>query len=77
MAAAAGVLLLAGCGRVGPLQLPPGPATPATGAQASATGKPVPGSSQDTAAATGFDSRGNPVAAPGAYKSFILDPLLK
>lgn len=39
-------------------------------------GAPVPGSAQDPAR-TGFDAQGNPVAAPGEKKSFILDPLLR
>ncbi len=32
---------------------------------------------QETAAKTGFDAQGNPVAAPGQKKPFILDPLLQ
>ena len=37
----------------------------------------APGSPQDTAMKTGFDAQGNPVAAPGQKRSFILDPLLQ
>ncbi len=73
------VLALAGCGRNGPLELPPGPA-PAPQASTQLTtpdGRPVPGSPQDTAMKTGFDQYGRPVAAPGERKSFILDPLLQ
>ncbi|MFZ3357978.1 MAG: lipoprotein [Xanthobacteraceae bacterium] len=73
-------LSLAGCGREGPLELPPGPApgTPATSSQLrSPDGTPAPGSPQDTAAKTGFDTLGNPVAAPGQKRPFILDPLLQ
>jgi hypothetical protein len=40
-------------------------------------GRPVPGSSEDTAMKTGFDAQGHPVAAQGEKKSFILDPLLQ
>jgi predicted small lipoprotein YifL len=79
-AALAGVLALAGCGREGPLELPPGPApaAPVTTSQLrSPDGTPAPGSPQDTAVKTGFDSQGNPVATPGQKRSFILDPLLQ
>jgi len=74
------VLALAGCGRNGPLELPPGPATATLTASSQLTtpdGKPVPGSSEDTAMKTGFDAQGRPVATPGEKKSFILDPLLQ
>ena len=79
-AALAGVLALAGCGREGPLELPPGPApaTPAATSQLrSPDGTPAPGSPQDTAVKTGFDAQGNPVAAAGQKRPFILDPLLQ
>jgi predicted small lipoprotein YifL len=69
---------LSGCGRAGPLELPPGPASPAPSAQLSSQNSAVPGSAQDAAAVrNGFDAQGNPVAAPGAKRSFILDPLLQ
>jgi predicted small lipoprotein YifL len=71
---------LAGCGRNGPLELPPGPATATPTASTQLTtpdGRPVPGSSEDTAMKTGFDAQGHPVAAQGEKKSFILDPLLQ
>ena len=73
------VLALAGCGRNGPLELPPGPATPAAASTQLTLpdGSPAPGSSQDTALKTGFDRNGNPVASPGQKKPFILDPLLQ
>jgi predicted small lipoprotein YifL len=74
------LLGLAGCGRNGPLELPPGPATATPSASTQLTtpdGKPVLGSSDDTAMKNGFDSRGRPVAAQGEKKAFILDPLLQ
>jgi predicted small lipoprotein YifL len=79
---AAGIVImaLAGCGRNGPLELPPGPATTVPSASTQLTtpdGKPVPGSPQDTAMKTGFDAEGRPVATAGERKSFILDPLLQ
>jgi predicted small lipoprotein YifL len=73
-------LALAGCGRNGPLELPPGPATATPTARTQLTqpdGTPIPGSPQDTAMKTGFDAQGRPVAAQGEKKSFILDPLLQ
>ncbi len=78
-AALAGVLGLAGCGREGPLELPPGPAqAPAATSQLrSPDGTPAPGSPQDTAMKNGFDAQGNPVAAAGQKRPFILDPLLQ
>jgi predicted small lipoprotein YifL len=72
-------LALSACGRNGPLELPPGPATPAAASTQLTLpdGSPAPGSSQDTALKTGFDRNGNPVASPGQKKPFILDPLLQ
>ncbi len=74
--AAIAALGLSGCGRAGPLELPPGPATPAAQLR-TPDGAPAPGSAEDTAVRTGFDARGNPVATPGQKKSFILDPILR
>jgi len=70
---------LSACGRAGPLEPPPGPAAvPASQAQLTQPdGSAAPGSPQDTAAKSGFDSQGNPVATPGQKRSFILDPLLR
>jgi len=73
------VLALAGCGRVGPLELPPGPAaapTPSTQLN-SPDGTPAPGSPQDPAMKTGFDAQGKPVATRGPNRPFVLDPLLQ
>jgi predicted small lipoprotein YifL len=72
-------LALTACGRAGPLEPPPGPAAvPASKAQLTQPdGSPAPGSTQDTAAKTGFDAQGNPIASPSQKRSFILDPLLR
>jgi len=78
--ALAAALGLSACGRAGPLELPPGPATSAPVASTqlkSPDGSPVPGSAEDTAVKSGFDSNGNPVATPHQKRSFILDPLLQ
>jgi predicted small lipoprotein YifL len=72
-------LALAGCGRAGPLEPPPGPAavsTP-TAQLTQPDGSLAAGSPQDAAAKSGFDAQGNPVASPGQKRSFILDPLLR
>ena len=83
---AVAALSLAACGRKGELELPPGPATqpPVAAAPASPSsfmpsyGAPATQQQQDAAAVkNGFDSRGNPVAAPSGRKSFILDPILQ
>jgi predicted small lipoprotein YifL len=79
-AALAGVLALSACGREGPLELPPGPAPAAPAATSplrSPDGTAAPGSPQDTAMKNGFDAQGNPVAAAGQKRPFILDPLLQ
>lgn len=85
-AAVAAALSLAACGRKGELEMPPGPATqpPVAAAPASPSsfmpsyGAPATQQQQDAAAVkNGFDSRGNPVAAPSGRKSFILDPILQ
>jgi len=72
-------LALSACGRAGPLEPPPGPAAvPASHAQLTQPGgSPAPGSAQDTAMKSGFDTQGNPVATPSQKRSFILDPLLR
>jgi predicted small lipoprotein YifL len=78
---------LAGCGRAGPLEPPPGPAigaaptasaSPAV-ASASAVGSPEANSpaAQELAQKNGFDRYGNPVAPPGEKKSFLLDFLMQ
>ena len=69
-------LALAGCGRVGPLEPPPGPAAVPSAQLTQPDGSPAPGSPQDTGVKSGFDAQGNPVAA-GQKRSFILDPLLR
>ena len=82
---------LAGCGRAGPPELPPGPVfssyqPPAAAPPAAAQAAPpaAPGSNEDMrekqyekAAQNGFDRNGNPVAPPSERKSFILDFLLQ
>ena len=85
-AAVVAALSLAACGRKGDLEMPPGPATQPPVAAAPVTpssfmpssGTPMTQQQEDAAAVkNGFDSHGNPVAAPSARKSFILDPILQ
>ena len=82
VAVTAAALCLAGCGRKGELELPPGPATQPPVAAAPINPSFLPSASaqqqQDaTAVKNGFDAHGNPVAAPGAQRPFLLDPLLR
>ena len=68
------VLALGGCGRKGPLDLPPAASPQATAAAAAESGAeeaPKPSAFEPTAG----KGRG-PRAAKGAKKSIILDPLL-
>jgi predicted small lipoprotein YifL len=67
-------LALGGCGRKGPLDLPP------TAAQSSTAGAPVD-TEAERAAQTGvfnptYGSDSGPAASKGSKKSFVLDPLL-
>jgi predicted small lipoprotein YifL len=84
----AAAFALAGCGRVGPLETPPGPEVSPTAAAPlpapSAAGvaptdpySPNSPAAQERAQKTGFDMYGNPVAPVGQQKAFILDPVLR
>jgi predicted small lipoprotein YifL len=86
----AAALGLAGCGRAGPPELPPSATSPPPQTSSVAPVSPVaPGTAvpgtfpdqtaeaQQAAVKNGFDSHGNPVAAPGEKKDFFLDFLLK
>jgi predicted small lipoprotein YifL len=71
---AAAVLALAGCGRKGPLDLPPTASQLPAAAQADADAQ------RDASKPTVFDpsygADAPPAATRGSKKSFILDPLL-
>jgi predicted small lipoprotein YifL len=64
-------LLLAGCGRKGPLDPPPANMTAPPAAQDQA-----PGASPASPPQTGYDESGQPVAPPGRRHRHFLDWLL-
>jgi predicted small lipoprotein YifL len=78
-------VVLAGCGRAGPLDPPPSALGPAPAPAAAVSPAPMASAdptaahaaSRDLAAKNGFDAQGNPVAAPGQKKDFPLDFLLQ
>jgi predicted small lipoprotein YifL len=86
---AASVLALAGCGRKGPLDLPPsGSQSQSSGSQSSgsqssaaqSSAAPTDTAAQEAATPSVFNStygaNAPPVAAKGTKKPFILDPIL-
>jgi predicted small lipoprotein YifL len=71
---AAAALALAGCGRKGPLELPPNtPPEAAAAAQANADHEPAP---KATVFDPSYGTDAPPTAPKGAKKPFVLDPLL-
>jgi predicted small lipoprotein YifL len=75
---AAAILALTGCGRKGPLDLPP-TGTQSSASQSSAAPKPdteAEEASKPSVFNPGFGSDAAPAAPKGTKKSFVLDPLL-
>jgi predicted small lipoprotein YifL len=72
---AAAVLALAGCGRKGPLDLPPTGTQPSAAAPAD-TDSETEQASKPSVFNPGYGSDAGPTAPKGAKRSFILDPLL-
>jgi predicted small lipoprotein YifL len=71
---AAAALALAGCGRKGPLELPPNtPPEAAAAAQANADHEPAP---KATVFDPSYGTNAPPTAPRGDKKPFVLDPLL-
>jgi predicted small lipoprotein YifL len=71
----AAVLALGGCGRKGPLDLPPNaPAQPAAAAQADAEAERA--ASKPSVFDPTYGSEAPPSAPKGRKKAFVLDPLL-
>ncbi len=79
---------LTACGRVGPLELPPGPAAGVSPTASAAPPSAAPAATlrapgangpltQEAAQKNGFDAYGNPVAPAGEKKPFLLDFLLQ
>jgi predicted small lipoprotein YifL len=69
----AAVLALAGCGRKGPLDLPPHAAAPPPAATAQGDTEAEQAAKPNLFNSTGTDT---PAAAKGAKRPFVLDPLL-
>ena len=71
----AAVLALGGCGRKGPLDLPP-TASPAAAAAAQADADHEPAASQPSVFNPSYGTDAPPTAPKGGKKAFVLDPLL-
>jgi predicted small lipoprotein YifL len=72
---AAAALALAGCGRKGPLDLPPNASTPSpTASQADADAERA--ASKPSVFDPSYGTDASPTAPRGTKKAFILDPLL-
>ena len=72
---AAATLALAGCGRKGPLDLPPNASTPALAA-AQTDAEAQRDASKPSVFDPSYGTEAAPTAPKGTKKSFILDPLL-
>jgi predicted small lipoprotein YifL len=72
---AAATLALAGCGRKGPLDLPPNSSTPALAAAQTDT-EAQRDASKPTLFDPSYGTDAPPTAPKGTKKSFVLDPLL-
>jgi predicted small lipoprotein YifL len=70
------VLALAGCGRKGPLDLPPNAASAQTPVQAPATDTEAEQASKPGVFNPTYGTDAPPTASRGTKKPFILDPLL-
>ena len=68
-------LALGGCGRKGPLDLPP-TASPAAAAAAQADADHEPAASQPSVFNPSYRADTPPAATKGGKKAFVLDPLL-
>ena len=71
----AAVLALGGCGRKGPLDLPP-TASPAAAAAAQADADHEPAASRPSVFNPSYGTDAPPTAPKGGKKAFVLDPLL-
>ena len=70
------VLALAGCGRKGPLDLPPNAASAQTPVQAPATDTEAEQASKPGVFNPSYGTDAPPTAPRGTKKPFILDPIL-
>ena len=72
----AAVLALAGCGRKGPLELPPTASVPPPAAAAQANADAERAASKPSVFDPTYGTDAPPTAPKGAKKAFVLDPLL-
>jgi predicted small lipoprotein YifL len=72
----AAVLALAGCGRKGPLDLPPTASAPPSAAAAQADADAARAASTPSVFNPNYGTDAPPSAPKGAKKAFVLDPLL-
>jgi predicted small lipoprotein YifL len=69
-------LVLAGCGRKGPLDLPPTASSPTASAAATPSDTTAEAASKPSLFNPSYGTDAAPAAPRGAKKPFILDPLL-
>jgi predicted small lipoprotein YifL len=69
-------LVLAGCGRKGPLDLPPTASSPTASAAATPSDTAAEAASKPSLFNPSYGTDAAPAAPRGAKKPFILDPLL-
>jgi predicted small lipoprotein YifL len=70
------VLTLAGCGRKGPLDLPPTASAPVASGAPAPTDTAAEAASKPSLFNPSYGTDAAPVAPKGAKRSFVLDPLL-
>jgi predicted small lipoprotein YifL len=70
------VLTLAGCGRKGPLDLPPTASSPVASAAPASTDTAAEATSKPSVFNPSYGTDAAPVAPKGRKQPFILDPLL-
>jgi predicted small lipoprotein YifL len=73
----AAVLALAGCGRKGPLDLPPTASVPPSAAAQANDSDAERAASKPSVFDPTYGTEAPPTAPKGAKKAFVLDPLLK
>jgi predicted small lipoprotein YifL len=72
----AAALLLASCGRKGPLDLPPTSSAPPLASSAAPTDTAAEAANKPTVFGSSYGTDAPPTASRGTKKPFVLDPLL-